>query len=173
MTSSKTGGRKPATRKALPQKPATKAQLTEAAQQDPATSPELATEGAPPLDISDKSVPPPQTLAAGQDPSPVVVTSSTPVLDVPPLNKKELIDVVVLRSGVKKKDAKPVVEALLSVLGETVASGRDLNLRPFGKLLLKRSELRSNGTLHVCRLRQPLEQPRGGQEIAGDTDISS
>jgi hypothetical protein len=172
MTSSKTGGRKPATRKALPQKPATKARLAEAAQQDPATSPKLAKEGAPPLDISDKSATPPQTLAAGQDPSPVVVTS-TPVLDVPPLNKKELIDEVVLRSGVKKKDAKPVVEALLSVLGETVASGRDLNLRPFGKLLLKRSELRSNGTLHVCRLRQPLEQPRGSQEIAEDTDISS
>lgn len=166
MASSKTGSRKPVTRKAtarktLPSKSATKARLAEAVL---ATPPQQVKEGSPVSDISDQTVSPPQALAAGQEPSPVVVTS-TPVLKEPALNKRELIDEAVLRSGVKKKDAKPVVEALLAILGETVASGRDLNLRPFGKLHLNRSETRSNGTVHVCRLRQPLEQPKAAKEI--------
>ncbi|WP_417712693.1 HU family DNA-binding protein [Pseudophaeobacter arcticus] len=177
MASSKTGSRKPATRKptarkALPPKPATKARLAEAAHKALVTPPQQAKEGATALDSLDKPVSPPQALAAGQEPSPVVVASA-PVLNEPSLNKRELIDEAVLRSGVKKKDAKPVVEALLAILGETVASGRDLNLKPFGKLLLKRSEVRSNGTVHICRLRQPSEQPQSGQEIAEDADISS
>lgn len=107
---------------------------------------------------------PPVALAAGQEPSPVVVKAAQPVVKMPALNKKELIEEVVLRSGIKKKDAKPVVESLLKILGETVASGRDLNLKPFGKLHLNRSEERSNGTVHICRLRQPLAINAPGQE---------
>ena len=99
MTSSKTGGRKPATRKALPQKPATKARLAEAAQQDPATSPELATEGAPPLDISDKSVTPPQTLAGGQGPSPGVVAPTPGLGRAPPHHKKTLVRINICSSA--------------------------------------------------------------------------
>lgn len=70
------------------------------------------------------------------------------------LRKKELIDLVVEQSGVKKKDAKPVVEAMLAILGESLASGRELNLQPFGKLRINRSEERSNGRIIVCKLRQ-------------------
>jgi len=60
-------------------------------------------------------------------PEPVVVTV-TPVVSEPDLRKKALIDLVVARSGTKKKDAKPVVEAMLAVLGETIGAGRELNL---------------------------------------------
>ncbi|WP_372572518.1 HU family DNA-binding protein [Ruegeria jejuensis] len=87
-------------------------------------------------------------------PNPKVV-ASTPVVAGPELRKKELIDQVVARSGVKKKDAKPVVEALLAILGETVAEGRELNLQPFGKLKINRSEEKANGRVVICRLRQP------------------
>ncbi|WP_241525836.1 HU family DNA-binding protein [Pseudophaeobacter leonis] len=94
---------------------------------------------------SDKTVSPPIALDAAQEPE----------SKAPALNKKELIDEAVLRSGIQKKEAKPVVEALLAILGEAVASGRDLNLRPFGKLHLNRSVAKTNGTVHMCRLRQP------------------
>lgn len=73
------------------------------------------------------------------------------------LRKKELIEMVVARSGAKKKDAKPVIEAMLAVLGETVASGRELNLQPFGKLKINRRETKANGRVVMCRLRQPLK----------------
>lgn len=128
---------------------------------------EQAAEGQNVSESSEKTLPPLVTLAAGQNPSPVVVTSKGVETRAPGLSKKELIDEAVLRSGVKKKDAKPVVEALLAILGETVAGGRDLNLRPFGKLRVNRSEARSNGTVHMCRLRQPLDTASAAEETEG------
>ena len=86
-------------------------------------------------------------------PAPVVV-AATPVVAEPAMRKKELIDQVVERSGIKKKDAKPVVEAMLAVLGEAVGEGRELNLQPLGKLRINRSEERSNGRVIICKLRQ-------------------
>ncbi|MFA3915835.1 HU family DNA-binding protein [Ruegeria hyattellae] len=88
-------------------------------------------------------------------PEPKVVTVSSPVVNAPELRKKELIEQVVARSGIKKKDAKPAIEALLAILGETVAEGRELNLQPFGKLKINRSEEKANGRVVICRLRQP------------------
>ena len=79
---------------------------------------------------------------------------SKPVVSEPDMRKKELIDLAVARSGVKKKDAKPTVEAVLAILGEAIAEGRELNLQPFGKLRINRSEVKPNGRVIVCKLRQ-------------------
>jgi len=83
-----------------------------------------------------------------------MVGASDLVAAEPDLKKKELIDLVVERSQIKKKDAKPVVEAMLAVLGETIASGRELNLQPFGKLRINRSTDKGNARIIVCKLRQ-------------------
>ena len=77
-----------------------------------------------------------------------------PVVTEPELKKKELVDMVVVRSGIKKKDAKPVVEAMLVVLGETIAAGREWNLQPLGKLRINRAEIKDNGRVIICKLRQ-------------------
>ncbi|MCF6232261.1 MAG: HU family DNA-binding protein [Rhodobacteraceae bacterium] len=76
------------------------------------------------------------------------------VVTEPELKKKELVDMVVVRSGIKKKDAKPVVEAMLAVLGETIASGRELNLQPLGKLRINRTAVKDNARVIICKLRQ-------------------
>lgn len=102
-----------------------------------------------------KSPPMPASKAA-----PVVVTQSTPVLGVPDLKKIDLIDAVVERSGIKKKFAKPVIEAALAVLGETLAEGRSLNLRPLGKVKIQRTKDVANGKIMTVRVRQPLENPK-------------
>jgi len=86
--------------------------------------------------------------------SPKLVSMSDPVVGQVDLKKKELIDLVVERSNIKKKDAKPVVEAMLAVLGETIASGRELNLQPLGKLRINRSTDKGNGQVIICKLRQ-------------------
>ena len=65
-----------------------------------------------------------------------------------------LIEAVVRRSGVKKKDAKPVIEAMLAELGETLAAGRNLSLEPFGKAKVVREKEIQNGRMLVLRLRQ-------------------
>lgn len=77
-----------------------------------------------------------------------------PPNDGPELKKRELIDLVVDRAGIKKKDAKPAVEAALAILGEAIASGRELNLQPLGKLRINRVEDKENGRVIVCKLRQ-------------------
>lgn len=97
-------------------------------------------------------------------PLPKVVKVAEPVVASPELRKKELIDLVVARSGVKKKDAKPTVEALLAVLGECIADGRELNLQPFGKLKINRTEEKANGRVVVCRLRQSTANASGTKE---------
>ena len=81
-------------------------------------------------------------------------TAPAPVVVPPVLRKKELIERVVARSGIKKKDAKPVIEAMLSVLGEALASGEDLNLQPLGKVMVKRVKELANAKVMVTRIRQ-------------------
>lgn len=68
--------------------------------------------------------------------------------------KKELVERVVARIGVKKRDAKPVVEALLSVLGEALADGRSLVLPPLGRVRINREKKLANGRVIVAKIRQ-------------------
>lgn len=88
--------------------------------------------------------------------TPSVVASASAVVAPPELKKKELVDRVVARSGVKKKDAKPAVEAALAVLGEALANGEELNLQPFGKLKINREKVAGNHRIIVCKLRQNI-----------------
>ncbi|WP_273249078.1 HU family DNA-binding protein [Sediminimonas qiaohouensis] len=99
-------------------------------------------------------------------PAPKVVSESTPTASSPDMKKKELIDTIVERSGIKKKDAKPVVEAMLAVLGEQIAAGRELNLMPFGKLRINRVKQMSNGRVVVCKLRQSTSVVNAAPELA-------
>lgn len=103
-------------------------------------------------------------------PTPKLVTVSTPVVAEADLKKKELVDLVVEKSGIKKKDAKPVVEAMLAVLGETIAAGRELNLQPLGKLRINRAEEKSNGRVIVCKLRQSIPGAGRNQTLAESDD---
>ncbi|MFY9212553.1 MAG: HU family DNA-binding protein [Aestuariivita sp.] len=102
--------------------------------------------------------------------APKLVEVKEAVVNQPELRKKELIDLVVERSGAKKKDAKPAIEAALAILGEAMAEGRELNLRPLGKIKISRREEKANGTVIVCRIRQPKEDaPAGPETYTSDT----
>ena len=90
---------------------------------------------------------------------PRVLRVSEPEVARPDLRKKELIDAVLERCEVKKRDAKPVIEAMLAVLGETLAEGRGLNLEPLGKLRVNRTVDRKDRRIVVCKLRQKLQAP--------------
>lgn len=99
-------------------------------------------------------------------PEPVVVAEVAPVVGLADLKKPDLVDQVVERSGVKKKFAKPAIEAALAVLGEALAEGRGLNLRPMGKMKVLRSKDVSNGRVLTARLRQPMAKPRDEEALA-------
>ncbi|MGB7241635.1 MAG: HU family DNA-binding protein [Sulfitobacter sp.] len=88
------------------------------------------------------------------DAKPDLASRAQPVVLGPEMRKKELIDRVVSRSGIKKKDAKPVVEAMLAVLGEALADCRELILPPLGKLKVRREKKLPNGLAMVVKVRQ-------------------
>ena len=87
-------------------------------------------------------------------PKPVVVTETTPTVTDPALKKKELIDTVTTISGIKRKDAKPVIEAMLEVLGETLSEGREMNLQPLGKIKINRTKEVQGGTVMITKIRR-------------------
>lgn len=82
------------------------------------------------------------------------------------MKKKELIDAVTERSGIKKRDAKPVVEAMLAVLGQAIADGRELNLQPFGKLKVNRAKEVQGGTVIISKIRQSHNRPTPKDPLA-------
>lgn len=68
---------------------------------------------------------------------------STPAISVPQgemLKKAEFIDRAVERGDVKKRDAKPAIEAALAVLSEALMAGEELNLPPMGKMRVVKSK---------------------------------
>ncbi|WP_299783511.1 HU family DNA-binding protein [uncultured Roseobacter sp.] len=84
------------------------------------------------------------------------------------LRKKELVEKVVARTGVKKRDAKPVVEALLAELGETLAEGRSLVLPPLGRVRINREKKLSNGRVIVAKIRQTNPPLKAALEPSSD-----
>lgn len=99
-----------------------------------------------------KKVPSPAEVPPGS--AAQAMSENTSPITGPEMKKQELLKKVVELSGIKKKDAKPVVEAMLEVLGETLADGRGLNLQPFGKLKLNRTKETPNARIIVAKLRQ-------------------
>lgn len=91
---------------------------------------------------------------AAKTAAPKVAPKATAAVLGPLMRKKELIERVVARSGIKKKDAKPVVEAMLAELGEALAENRELALPPLGKLRVKRERNLPNGRMMVVKMRQ-------------------
>ncbi|MCZ4257771.1 HU family DNA-binding protein [Sulfitobacter sp. PR48] len=120
------------------------------------------------------STPAPVTAIDGKAPAaaaaatPTVVEAPQSVILGPVMRKKELIDQVVKRSGIKKKDAKPVVESLLSVLGEALADNRELVLPPFGKVKVRREKQMPNGRVMVVKVRQSAPPQPGPSDKLPD-----
>lgn len=70
------------------------------------------------------------------------------------LGKRELVDLVVAASGIKKRAAKPVIEAMLKELGDALSRGETLNLQPFGKGIVKNRKDLENAEVVELRLRR-------------------
>ncbi len=104
---------------------------------------------AAPVTAIDTSATPEANSAA-----PVVTNTLAPVVVGNELRKKELIELVVDRSGMKRKDVKPVVEAMLAVLGDAFAEQREMNVPPLGKFKVQRAQEKPDGRALVIKLRQ-------------------
>ena len=77
------------------------------------------------------------------------------------IKKPELLDEVVLRTGLKKRDVKPAVEAALSVLGDALRDGAEVNVPPLGKFrVVKSKELEGGAAVKTLKLRTPKHATR-------------
>ena len=104
-------------------------------------------------------------MSDASEPKVVEETSATVTKE---LKKPELIDRVVALSGVKKKDAKPVVEAMLSVLGQAISDGEAPNVQPFGRMRIVKSKDLPNGQAITLKLRRSgpaLSESEAGAEL--------
>ena len=84
-----------------------------------------------------------------------VVEAVKPVIAGAPIKKPELIDRVMAETGMKKKDVKPVVEAMLAVLGRALVEGEKLNVPPLGKVMVNRVKDVSNAKVMNVKVRLP------------------
>ncbi|GEM_PF-1335873 len=73
--------------------------------------------------------------------------------------KKHLLENVSRRTGVRKNEIRPIVDAVLAELGEALAEDAELVLQPLGKLMVKRVKDVSNATVYTCRIRHSTSQP--------------
>ncbi|MCZ4351403.1 HU family DNA-binding protein [Roseovarius aestuarii] len=85
------------------------------------------------------------------------------------LKKQELIALIVERSDVAKKYAKPVIEAMLDVLGEALAEGRELNLQPMGKIKQNRVKETAKARVIVAKIRQQKPGASGQDGVSANT----
>ncbi len=104
---------------------------------------------------------------------PVVVSEVKPVVAGAALRKKDLIETVAERSGVKRRDAKAALEAALELLGEAIAEGRSINLPGFGKLKVTRTKQLTNGKVFMTRIRQPNDTGGTGGGASGENGDES
>ncbi len=72
------------------------------------------------------------------------------------IKKPELLDAIVARTNLKKRDVKPAVEAALAVIADALHEGAELNLPPLGKLrVVKTKPLDDGAAVLTLKLRLP------------------
>lgn len=82
-----------------------------------------------------------------------------------PLKRKEFIARVKLATDGAKPDLRSIVDATLTVLGDALAKGEDVQLRPLGRARVNRSRKAETSTTTVLT----IKLRRGGGARSGDT----
>ncbi|WP_158968275.1 HU family DNA-binding protein [Chachezhania sediminis] len=123
-----------------------------------------------PSSKTEQRAPRAKVMAAEIDGEDAVATDPAEVVEE--LKRRDLIDMIVAETGVKKKFAKPVIDAMLAQMGATLAEGRPMNLPPMGKLRVNRSTETEGATTYFCRVRMPKLKTEDDAVESGETDVS-
>ncbi len=96
----------------------------------------------------------PLNVTAPAAPKTKIVGAAVAVPKGEMLKKPEFIDRAVARTEVKKRDAKPAIEAALAVLAEALENGEELNLPPMGKMrVVKTKDIGEGAVVMTLKLR--------------------
>lgn len=97
-----------------------------------------------------------RTDPAGEEPT--VTRNPQPAIV---LQKKDFVDRVVAASGVKKADARPIIEATLAQLGKALSAGETLAVPPLGRARVNLEHDQRGGEIITLRLRR---RPSSGRQ---------
>ncbi|WP_052245403.1 HU family DNA-binding protein [Halocynthiibacter namhaensis] len=97
-------------------------------------------------------------VVATESPAVAAVKVITPEEDTR-YRKKDLLDKVSKKTGMRKNEIRPIMDAILAEMGEALCDDAEMVLQPFGKLMVKRSKDLSNATVYTCRIRRLNGQP--------------
>jgi len=82
------------------------------------------------------------------------------------LTKKDLLEKVSAKAGVRKAQARPIVEAMLDVLGAALVRGETLKLQPMGIMKVTRQKEIEQADIVVCKLRRKKSQEGDNDPLA-------
>jgi|Deesub1362A_J573_1020465.scaffolds.fasta_scaffold50311_1 hypothetical protein len=86
----------------------------------------------------------------------------------PAVTKRDLVARVAELAGVKRRVARPVVEAVLAELGNALSRGEELNLRPLGRASVNRVREGTKAEVLIVKLRRARADLEGGPEGSPD-----
>lgn len=109
-----------------------------------------AKDGTVKLDVKTAAAAP--KAAKAKAPATTVVAPAQAVVASEQIKKAEFLDRVVARCGVKRSEAKSVLEASLAELAEVLLRGDDVNLPPMGKIKVIKDKPLSEGA-HALTLK--------------------
>ena len=104
--------------------------------------------------------------AAKPDPKPELAV--TP--DAPVMRTKDLVEAIAPNVSVKRKDLRPLMEAVFKAMGDALAEGKSLNIPPLGKILVKKERKGENADTIVLRLRRQHASVKAAESLAEDED---
>ncbi|MGR3661234.1 MAG: HU family DNA-binding protein [Paracoccaceae bacterium] len=70
------------------------------------------------------------------------------------VRRKELVERIATRSGVKPNLIKSVLDAVLLEIGDVLSGGEALQVQPLGKLSVNRRKELPDGEVLICKLRR-------------------
>lgn len=97
-------------------------------------------------------------------------SDSKPKTKIEALKRRALLEAVAMRVGVKRTDAREVMDAVLVEMAEALDQGRDLILPPFGKVMLRKDKDGQDGRPMVARIKLIEADKRGASAEETDQD---
>ena len=81
----------------------------------------------------------------GDDLAALLAKTGDATTEAGPVKKPVFLDRVMQMTSVKKREAKPAIEAAMQVLADALEKGEELNLPPLGKLKVVKSKTTPGG----------------------------
>jgi len=106
--------------------------------------------------------------AAPTAPRPTIVNSATPVVAAHQVKKPEFLERALARTDIKRRDAKPAMEAALAELAKILMDGDEVNVPPMGKIKVVKSKDVGEGAQVLTLKLRTMKDGAGQGKIAED-----